>query len=380
MSLFDSFTLRGITIPNRVAISPMSQYAATDGLAGDWHFVHLGRFALGGAGLVFTEATAVEQRGRRTPGDLGLWRDDQIAPLGRIAEFLRSQGSVPGIQLAHAGRKASERRPWHNESPLNEEDRALRGEAPWQTIGPTDEPYAAGWHTPAAMSEDDISAVIEAFRHAAGRALEAGFEIIEVYAAHGFLLHQFYSPASNRRTDRYGGDFDGRVRLAVEVAAAIRTVWPEHLPLSFRLSAKDWIDGGWEVADTIELARRLKAEGVDLIDCSSGGLGGSAKPQRMPLAQGFQVPFAEAVRREADIATMAVGFLWDPRKAEAIVSEGKADLVALAREVLNDPNWALHAARTLGHDVDFGVWKPAFGWWLHRRERVIEKLGLRDRG
>ena len=378
MHLFDPFRLRDVTFPNRVTISPMSQYAAREGAANDWHLVHLGRYALGGAGLVFTEATAVEDRGRRTHGDLGLWHDDQVEGLARVARFLEDNGSVPGIQLAHAGRKASERRPWHGETPVDDEDVAERGEAPWQTIGPSPLPYAEGWHVPAEMTLDDIADVKRGFRDAAARALDAGLRVIEVYAAHGFLLHQFYSPLANHRDDAYGGDFDGRTRLVTEVAEEIRTVWPDHLPLFFRLSATDWVDGGWEVDDTVELARRLKASGVDLIDCSSGGIGGRERPRRMQLGQGFQAPFAERVRTEAGMAAMAVGFIWDPDAADALVRDGKADLVALAREVLDDPNWTLHASRALGVDETYATWKPEFGWWLSRRQRLVTKLGLRD--
>lgn len=377
MGLFSAFAVRGVTFPNRVVVSPMSQYSAEAGVANDWHFAHLARFALGGAGLVFTEATAVEERGRRTPGDLGLWHDGQIAPLARIADFVAAQGAVPGIQLGHAGRKASERRPWHDEGPLRDEDVSLRGEAPWPTIGPSAEPYGEGWHTPAAMTAADIADVTAAFRDAARRAFDAGFRVIEVYAAHGFLIHQFCSPVANRRTDGYGGSRANRIRLALEIAEAIRSVWPEDRALFYRVSAKDWVDGGWEVDDTVALAVELRARGVDLMVCSSGAIGGTQKPQRMPIAEGFQVPFAEAVRRDADIATMAVGFLWDPSFADAVVREGRADMVALARELLFDPNWPLHAARALGLDDDFALWKPPFGWWLNRRERVIQKLGLR---
>lgn len=377
MTLFAPFTLRGVELPNRVVVSPMSQYRAGRGFANDWHLVHLGRFALGGAGLVFCEATAVEARGRRTHGDLGLWRDEQIDGLARVARFLAAEGAVPGIQLAHAGRKASERRPWHGETPVVAEDIALRGEAPWTAIGPSPLPYAEGWPAPAEMTPADIAEVVAAFRDAARRALAAGFKVVEVYAAHGFLIHQFYSPIANRREDAYGGDFEGRIRLGLEIAEAIRSVWPEALPLIFRLSATDWLDGGWELEDTIAFARRLKDCGVDVIDCSSGGIGGKERPRRMALSQGFQAPFAEAVRREAGIATMAVGFIWDPDAANAIVAHGQADLVALAREVLSDPNWTLRAAEALGRDEGFALWKPEFGWWLSRRDRLVRKLGLR---
>ena len=377
MSLLSPVRICDIEIPNRVAISPMSQYRATNGFTNDWHLVHLGRFALGGAGLVFCEATAVEERGRRTPGDLGIWHDDHIAGLARIARFLEAEGAVPGIQLAHAGRKASERRPWHGETPLDDDDVTLRGETPWPAIAPSAIPYGAGWPAPRAMTIDDIAETVGAFGSAASRALAAGFKVIEVYAAHGFLVHQFCSPIANRRTDAYGGSFEGRVRFALEVAEAIRRVWPERLPLIFRLSATDWLDGGWTIEETIELARRLKAAGVDMIDCSSGGIGGAQPAPRLPLGHGFQVPFSERVRREAAIPTIAVGMIWDPAEANAIIAEGRADLVALAREVLDDPNWPLHAQIALNDRPAFAMWKPEFGWWLERRERITRKLGLR---
>lgn len=381
MSLFSSLTLRGVTIPNRVVISPMSQYRAAGGYANDWHFAHLARFALGGAGLVFTEATGVEARGRRTPGDLGLWEDGQIEGLARIAAFLEAEGAVPGIQLGHAGRKASERRPWHGETPVDQEDIDLRGEHPWEAIGPSAEPYGEQWPAPKEMDQADIDGVIAGFRDAARRARDAGYKVINVYAGHGFLLHQFYSPVANKRTDKYGGSRENRMRLSVEVAEAIRETWPAELPLMFRISAVDWVDGGWTIEDSIALAKALKAAGVDAIDCSSGAIGGAGddiRPQRMTLAQGFQVPFAKQIKREADIATMAVGFIWRAAQADEIVRESHADLVALAREVLNNPNWPLHAARELGLDDDFARWKPEFGWWLNKRKRIVTKLGLRE--
>lgn len=379
MSLFSPLTLGGVTIPNRVAISPMSQYRAADGYANDWHFAHLARFALGGAGLVFTEATGVEARGRRTPGDLGLWKDGQIDNLARIAAFLEAEGAVPGIQLGHAGRKASERRPWHGETPVNQEDINERGEHPWDAIGPSPEPYGEVWPAPKEMDQGDIDGVIAGFRDAARRAHQAGYKVINVYAGHGFLLHQFYSPVANKRTDKYGGSRENRMRLSVEVAEAIRETWPAELPLMFRISAVDWVEGGWAIEDSVALAKALKAAGVDAIDCSSGAIGGvgdAAKPQRMTLAQGFQAPFAEEIRREADIATMTVGFIWRAAHADEIVRAGQADLVALAREALNNPNWPLHAARELGLDDDFSMWKPEMGWWLNKRERIVKKLGL----
>ncbi|MEM1383620.1 MAG: NADH:flavin oxidoreductase/NADH oxidase [Pseudomonadota bacterium] len=379
-ALFSPFSLRGVTFKNRVAVSPMSQYRAVKGHANHWHLVHLGRFALGGAALVYAEATAVEDRGRRTHGDLGLWEDAQIAPLRGITAFLEAEGSVPGIQLGHAGRKASERRPWHGESPVNGEDVTDRGERPWQAVGPSPLPFADPWPVPKEMTEAEIQAVIAGFGAAARRAAQAGFKIIEVYAAHGFLIHQFYSPIANRREDRWGGSFDGRCRMAIEVARAIRTHWPEELPLAFRLSATDWMEGGWDAEDTVALARLLKTEGVDLIDCSTGGIGGMGgreRPTLMPLAENFQVPFAAKVKREARIAAMAVGLIWDPEAADAIVAEGQADMVALGRELLDDPNWPLNAAAALGADRGHAMWPPEAGWWLMKRQRLIDKLGLR---
>lgn len=358
----------------------MSQYIAKDGFANDWHFAHLSRFALGGAGIIFTEASAVEKNARRTHGDLGLWLDAHIEPLARIVSFLKSQGTIAGIQLAHAGRKASERRPWHGETPVDEEDSVIRDEQAWPAFGPTAEPYAEAWPTPQVMSLEDIQNVISQFRDAAKRALEADFDVIEVYAAHGFLLHQFYSPISNTRQDAYGGDFDGRIRLCLEVAEAIRDVWPDERALFFRLSSTDWVDGGWTIDDTVELAKQLKIRGVDVIDCSSGALGGknSPPPERMPLGPAFQTSFSESVKQEADMLSMTVGMIWGAAVADGIIREGKADLVALGREALYNPNWTLHAAMELGVDEDFSLWRPEFGWWLNKRERLIQRLNLRD--
>ncbi|MEM7124517.1 MAG: NADH:flavin oxidoreductase/NADH oxidase [Pseudomonadota bacterium] len=377
-TLFEPITLRGVTIKNRIAVSPMSQYRAKDGYANAWHIVHLGRFALGGAGLVFAEATAVEERGLRTPGDLGLWTDDHIEPLLPVTDFLAREGAVPGIQLGHAGRKASERRPWHGETPVTDEDIALRGEAPWTTIAPSALPYDEGWPEPAAMTEDDMAAVITAFGDAARRAADAGFRVIDVYAGHGFLIHQFLSPLANVRTDRWGGDAAGRRRFAVEVARSIRRQWPDDLPLIFRLSATDWIDGGIEAEDTVETARALAEEGVDMIDCTTGGIGGRQRPKRMKLEQGFQIPFAERVRAETGVATMGVGFLWDADVCDAAIAEGKVDMIAIGRELLDNPNWPLHAAAQLGDDEDYALWPQESGWWLNRRNRLVKKLGLRD--
>lgn len=376
-SLFSPYSLRDVTFRNRIAVSPMSQYRARDGIANDWHKVHLGRFALGGAGLVYAEATAVEADGRRTAGDLGIWNDAQIANLGSIASFLSGEGAIPGIQLSHAGRKASERRPWHGETPVDEEDVSKRNERPWQSIAPSAIPYADGWPIPAQMSEDDITRVISSFGEAARRSEVAGFKVIEVYAAHGFLIHQFLSPISNKRTDQWGGSAPNRRRFAVEVALAIRANWSEKYPLAFRLSATDWLDSGLEIEDIVETAKVLKDVGVDMIDCSSGGISGKERPRRMILEQGFQARFAERIRQGASIPTMAVGFLWDPHFCENLVASGQADMVALAREILDDPNWPLHAAAKLGTDKKHETWPIESGWWLMKRQRLIEKLGLR---
>ncbi len=375
--LFQPFKMRGVTIKNRIAVSPMSQYRAKNGHANNWHMVHLGRFALGGAGLVFAEATAVEDRGRRTHGDLGLWDDTQIEPLVPVTRFLKAEGAVPGIQLGHAGRKASERRPWHGETPVDEEDVSERNEEPWTAIAPSTIPYADGWPAPEEMNEADIANVIDAFGAAARRSKDAGFKVIEVYAAHGFLVHQFLSPVANTRTDRWGGPAENRCRFAVEVARSIRREWPEEFPLVFRLSATDWLDGGIEVEDTVETARALSQEGVDMIDCSTGGIGGRERPRRMVVDQGFQVPFARRIRSEAGLSTMSVGFLWDAEVCEKFVAEGQTDMVALARELLDDPNWPLHAAAKLGVDSGYGMWPPESGWWLNKRDRLVTKLRLR---
>lgn len=376
-ALLEPITLRGVAIKNRIAVSPMSQYRAQDGHANAWHLVHLGRFALGGAGLVFVEATAVEARGRRTPGDLGLWSDDHTESLRPVTGFLSAEGAVPGIQLGHAGRKASERRPWHGETPVTDEDIALRGEAPWSAIAPSPLPYDEAWPDPVEMTEDDIADVIAAFGDAARRAADAGFRVLDVYAGHGFLIHQFLSPLANTRTDRWGGDAAGRRRFAVEVARSIRRHWPDDLPLLFRLSATDWIDGGIEPDDTVETARALAAEGVDMIDCTTGGIGGRKRPARMAISQGFQIPFAERIRTDAGIATMGVGFLWDAEVCNAAIADGKVDMIALARELLDDPNWPLHAAAQLGDDERHALWPPESGWWLMKRDRLVKKLGLR---
>lgn len=337
--LFETLTIRSVTMRNRVAVSPMCQYSATGGLANNWHYVHYASRAVGGAGLVMTEATAVAPQGRISPFDLGLWNDMQIEPLARIVRVVEEHGAVPGIQLAHAGRKASTRRPWEGG------DTAPLSEGGWNDIvAPSAIPFADGHLTPTALDEAGIAGIVRAFADAARRARTAGMRVIELHAAHGYLIHQFLSPLSNLRADRYGGSFENRVRLVREVVQAVRAVWPEKLPLFARVSATDWTDGGWDIAQTVALAKLLKGDGVDLLDCSSGG---NVAKARIPIGPGYQVPFAEQVRREAGIATGAVGMITEPAQADEIIRTGRADLVLLARELLRDPYWPLRAAREL---------------------------------
>jgi 2,4-dienoyl-CoA reductase-like NADH-dependent reductase (Old Yellow Enzyme family) len=373
--LFQSFRLRNVECRNRVVISPMCQYSARDGFVSDWHLVELGRYALGGAGMVFVEATAVEKRGRITHGDVGLWSDEHIPGLRRIADFLRAEGSVPGIQLGHAGRKGSAQRPWHGGGALGAVDREQRGEEAWETVAPSALPVGENWHTPVALEAADLEDLKSAWRDAAERANEAGFDVIELHCAHGYLLHQFLSPISNTRTDGYGGSLEARCRFPLEVARVLRDTWPADKPMFVRVSAVDGVDGGLSLDDTLYFARALKALDIDLIDCSSGGIGGSATAARVPRGYGFQVPYAEAVRERVGIPTMAVGLIVDPAQAEAIVAKGQADLVAIAREALVDPNWPLHAEQALLGGATFERWPEQFDWWLTNRARTLEKLG-----
>lgn len=338
--LFAPLTIKSVTLRNRIGVSPMCMYSSVDGLMNDWHLVHLGARAAGGAGLVIAEATAVSPEGRITPSDAGLWSDAQIEPLVRINRFIKEQGAVAGVQLAHAGRKAGAARPWEGGGHLANEAGG------WPVIAPSAVAFGGALSkVPLAMTESEIARVQQDFAVAASRALVAGYEWLELHGAHGYLAHEFLSPKSNQRSDRYGGSFENRIRFLLETTRAVRTVWPENLPLIVRLSCTDWVAGGWTVEQSIELARRLKSEGVDLIDCSSGGGVAEAK---IPVGPGYQVQFAERVRREADIATAAVGLITEAAQADAIVREGKADVVLLARELLRDPHWPLHAAKTLG--------------------------------
>ena len=376
--LFKPLQIRGLHIPNRLVISPMCQYSAGDGIANDWHLVHLGKFAQGGAGIVFTEAAAVQRRGRITHGDLGIWSDAHAQALAGITGFIRSMGSTSAIQLAHAGRKASMQRPWHGNGPLNDEDIA-RGEEPWKVIAPSAIPLGEGWLQPAEMGSGDIAQVVEDFAAAARRSNQAGFDIVEVHAAHGYLAASFLSPISNHRKDGYGGDRKGRSRMLLETVEAVRGEWPEEKPLFVRVSAVDGAPEGWSLDDTIALAKDLKELGVDVIDCSSGGILGAATAAKgAPPPLGFQVPFAEAIKKQAGLSTQAVGLIVSPEQAEAVIAEGRADLVAIGREALLDPNWPVRAAVALGADVDWERWPQQYGWWLSRRAKVLEAIAQQD--
>jgi 2,4-dienoyl-CoA reductase-like NADH-dependent reductase (Old Yellow Enzyme family) len=347
--LFAPLRIRGVTLRNRVAVSPMCQYSSVDGFASEWHLVHLGSRAVGGAGLVMAEATAVTPEGRISPADLGIWMDAHVEPLARCARFIKEQGAVPGIQLAHAGRKASTAAPWLGGRPLEP------SEGGWRPIfAPSAVPFRVDDPVPEALDLTGIRRVVSAFATAAQRSLAAEFQVIEIHAAHGYLLHEFLSPLSNQRTDAYGGSFENRTRLVREVVAAVRAVWPERYPLVVRISATDWAANGWDIEQSAELARALGPLGVDMIDCSSGGL---VPNVQIPLAPGYQVEFAEQIRREASICTAAVGLITEPAQAEEIIRSGQADLVLLARQLLRDPYWPLRAARQLGAAAE---WPPQY--------------------
>ncbi len=345
--LFDSLTIRDISFANRVFVSPMCEYSSIDGFASEWHFVHLGSRAVGGAALVLTEATAVLADGRISPQDLGIWKDDHIEPLARITRFINSQGAVAGMQLAHAGRKASTYRPWDGQGALPESAGGWKN-----VVAPSALRFADHYPMPHALPSDEINEIISAFVAAAYRAWEAGFRVIEIHAAHGYLLHEFLSPLSNHRSDAYGGSFENRTRIVREIVSAVRSAWPERAPLFVRISATDWVDGGWDIEQSVELARQLKTLGVDLMDCSSGGNVARAK---IPLGPGYQTRFADQIRREAGIMTGAVGMITSPEQAEHIVATGQADAVIIAREFLRDPYWPLRAARELGQPITWPV-------------------------
>ncbi|HEY1187168.1 MAG TPA: NADH:flavin oxidoreductase/NADH oxidase [Gemmata sp.] len=353
--LFSPLTVRGVTFRNRIAVSPMCQYSAADGFADDWHLVHLGSRAVGGAGLVLAEATAVSPEGRITPGDLGIWTDGHAEPLARVARFITRMGAVPGIQLAHAGRKASCRVPWEGGAQLPLDAGG------WQHVAPSAVPFHEGERAPAPLDEAGIRTVIGQFRAAAQRAVRAGFRVIELHAAHGYLLHEFLSPLSNRRTDRYGGSLENRMRIVLETAAVLRETVPQELPLFVRISATDWAEGGWDLPQSVELAKALKPLGVDLIDCSSGAL---VPHVRIPVGKGYQVPFASAIRAQAGIMTGAVGMITEAPQANEIITSGAADMVLLAREMLREPYWALKAQQALGQEP---AWPTQYGYAVKRK-------------
>lgn len=383
--LFSPFTLRGITFPNRIVIAPMQMYKARpDGLATDWHFQHLAKYAIGGAGTVMTEGLIVDPIGRNTYGDLGLWDDAQIAPLARIVDFLHGEGVIAAAQLHHAGPKSARQRPWEGLGPLGEAE-AAKGEPPWQPVSSTTVASVSNWHQPRALTVLEIETLVAAYGAAARRADAAGFDCFDIHAAHGYLIHSFLSPVANKREDAYGGDLAGRMRIALEIAEAVRANLPSHKPLFFRLSCVDWradLDSrtdGWTIEDSCILARELAARGVDLIDCSSGGIRAENSMmdyarERKKLKKGHQVPYAERIRAETGIPTMAVGVILDGPQAEAILQRGQADLIAIGREALVDPHWGLHAAQALNADPLWRHWPPSYGWWLQLRE----KIGVED--
>jgi 2,4-dienoyl-CoA reductase-like NADH-dependent reductase (Old Yellow Enzyme family) len=346
--LFSEFKLRDVVYLNRIGVSPMCQYSCEDGLANDWHFAHLAARAVGGAALVFTEAAAVTPEGRISPEDLGAWSEKHFEPLERIARFIRSQGAVPGVQLAHAGRKGGVHRPWSGSGSVPE------AQGGWRTVGPSALPFGMGYAAPEELSADRIAALVQAFAVAADRAYAAGFRTLELHAAHGYLIHQFLSPLSNRRTDGYGGAFDNRTRFLRECVEAVRKALPERCPLFVRISATDWAEGGWDIEQSVELARILKGLGVDAIDCSSGG---NVERAAIPVGPGYQVPFSARIRKEAAIPTATVGMITAPAQADQIIRNGEADIALLAREFLRDPYWPLRAARELGQTMS---WPPQY--------------------
>lgn len=364
--LFQPLTLRGLALKNRIVISPMCQHAAQQGRATSWHLVHLGKFALGGAGLILTESTAVDPRGRIGTADLGLWSDDQIAPLKAVVDFVHANGSTIGVQLAHAGRKAGSQPLWEGGAALGDDQ--MRADAePWQRLGPSALAAGPGWSAPQAMDTPQIHAAVQQFVEATVRADKAGFDVVELHFGHGYLVASFLSPNSNHRDDEWGGSLRGRMRLALEVAARVRAAWPAHKPLFCRLSAVDGSVDGWSLDDSVILARELARLGVDVIDCSSGGLTEETRALPVPRGLGFQVPFSERIRHGAGVRTQAVGMIVDAGQAEAILQEGKADLIALGREALFDPYWAHHAATALGVDPAYQRWPERHGVWLAKR-------------
>lgn len=366
--LFTPFTQRGLTLRNRTMVSPMCQYSSVDGFANDWHLVHLGRYALGGFGLVMVEASGVTPEGRISYADMGIYKDDHIPALKRIVDFLHAHGAAASIQLAHAGRKASRPNPWRPDLPTDPDELVAIGYTDWQPVAPSAAPHTDGWKIPHELDHAEIKALVQSFADAAQRAETAGFDVVEVHGAHGYLLNQFLSPLANTRTDSYGGSLENRMRFPLEVVEAVRAVWPDHKPLFMRFSVQDWRPDGWQVSDSIELAKQVKALGVDLIDCSSGGFDG-AQIQATP---GYQVPLSRQVRHGADIATSAIGLITDAAQAEHIIANGDADLVALARPALDNPNWAVHAYRELDpDDQSYAVWPKEYGYAVRAMDRTM---------
>ncbi|APX24922.1 MAG: NADH:flavin oxidoreductase/NADH oxidase [Rhodobacteraceae bacterium] len=370
--LAQSLSLRGVTLPNRVMVSPMCTYGTSgDGVATDWHFAHYGRLAMGGAGMVMLEATSIDPVGRHSYADLGIWTDEQAEALGRIAGFIKAQGSVAAIQLQHAGRKSSARRPWHGGAPLTEEDIELRGEHPWQAVGPSPVAVGEGKPVPAELSAEDLPRIVQMWVDAAKRAVDAGFDIIEVHSAHGYLLNQFLSPIANRRNDAYGGELENRMRFPLEVISAVRAVIPEDKPLLVRISAVDGVDEGWTLEESVIYGQRLREIGVDAIDCSSGGIGGAATMNRLARFPGFQLPLSQAVRESSGLPTVGVGLIFKPQQAEDALEAGQADIIAIGRECLNNPNWPDMALTELDPARSYAHWQPGIGWWLEKRESII---------
>mgnify|MGYP002040379393 FL=1 len=364
--LFEALRLRSLRLKNRVVVSPMCQHAANAGFATPWHMVHLGKFALGGAGLILTESTAVDSRGRIGTADLGLWRDEQVGPLKAIVDFVHQNGAAIGVQLAHAGRKAGSQPLWEGGAAIADAD--MRADAePWARLGPSAIRAGPAWSEPEVLDEPGIASIVESFVAATRRADEAGFDVIELHFGHGYLVASFLSPHSNHRTDRWGGSLEGRMRLALEIASRVRQAWPAGKPLFCRLSAVDGSVDGWSLDDSVILSRALKRCGVDVIDCSSGGLTEETKALPVPRGLGFQGPFSERIRADAGIATQAVGMIVNAEQAEGILRAGQADLIAIGREALLDPYWAHHAAQTLGVDPEFAQWPVRHGIWLAKR-------------
>jgi len=373
--LFTPLTIRGITLPNRIVISPMAQYQAQNGYPVPHHLVHYGKFALGGAGLVFVEATGVTRTGRITNGCLGLWEDGQAEALQPITRFLRDNGSKSAIQIGHGGRKASMQRPWHGNGPPTEADRA-RGDEIWEPMAASDRPLDEGWLKPKQMDEGDMAAIRQAFADAARRALDAGFDIVEIHMAHGYLLHSFLSPLSNFRTDAYGGSLEGRMRFPLEVVEAVRAALPDETPMFVRISAVDGIVDGWDIEDSVAFAHELKARGVDVVDCSSGGHSSKgATNANLKRSPGYQAPFAERIRQEVGMMTQAVGLIRDGRLAEELLQKGSADLIAIGRQALWDPFWALHAAEQFGLTANYEAWPQPYAWWLEKWDKGLRSSG-----